>query len=451
MMDKTENQNIVPKEIVAELDKYIIGQVEAKKLVSIALVNRYIRSKLPKEIRDDVMPKNIIMVGSTGIGKTEIARRLSKFIKAPFIKVEATKYTEVGYVGRDVESMIRDLMSIAVNMVREEMYDSVREEASKRAEERIIDKLLKTSEGSENDNTSEEERKIRDKLRNKFRKQLRSGDIDDNLIDIYVSGKMPVSTIEIFSGSNFEEIDMSIGGLINNIFDRKKRRELKIKKAREIIISEELEKLVDHENIVEVAKSRVENMGIVFIDEIDKIVTKNRTGNDISREGVQRDILPIVEGSKVNTKYGIVDTSHILFIAAGAFNLSKPSDLIPELQGRFPIKVELKSLSVNDFKNILKHTKNSLIKQYIAMFKVYNLTLTFSEEAIDRIAELAFDMNYEGENLGARRLHGVMEKILADLFFEAPGSKLKKFEINLDYVNEKIKINEQKDLNYYII
>ncbi|WP_421622836.1 HslU--HslV peptidase ATPase subunit [Borrelia sp. MN22-0132] len=450
-MDKTENQNIVPKEIVAELDKYIIGQVEAKKLVSIALVNRYIRSKLPKEIRDDVMPKNIIMVGSTGIGKTEIARRLSKLIKAPFIKVEATKYTEVGYVGRDVESMIRDLMSIAVSMVREEMYDSVREEASKRAEERIIDKLLKTSEGSENDNASEEERKIRDKLRGKFRKQLRSGDIDDNLIDIYVSGKMPVSTIEIFSGSNFEEIDMSIGGLINNIFDRKKRRELKIKKAREIIISEELEKLVDHENIVEVAKSRVENMGIVFIDEIDKIVTKNRTGNDISREGVQRDILPIVEGSKVNTKYGIVDTSHILFIAAGAFNLSKPSDLIPELQGRFPIKVELKSLSVNDFKNILKHTKNSLIKQYIAMFKVYNLTLTFSEEAIDRIAELAFNMNYEGENLGARRLHGVIEKILADLFFEAPGSKLKKFEINLDYVNEKIKINEQKDLNYYII
>ncbi|AHH10463.1 ATP-dependent endopeptidase hsl ATP-binding subunit hslU [Borrelia coriaceae ATCC 43381] len=451
MMDKAENQNIVPKEIVAELDKYIIGQVEAKKLVSIALVNRYIRSKLPKEIRDDVMPKNIIMVGSTGIGKTEIARRLSKFIKAPFIKVEATKYTEVGYVGRDVESMIRDLMSIAVNMVKEEMYDSVREEAIKRAEERIIDKLLKVSENSGNDNVSDEEIKVREKLRDKFRKQLRSGSLDDNLIDVYVSGKVPISTIEIFSGSNLEEIDMSIGGLISNIFDRKKRREVKIKKAREIIISEELEKLVDHENIVEIAKSRVENMGIVFIDEIDKIVTKNRTGNDVSREGVQRDILPIVEGSKVNTRYGIVDTSHILFIAAGAFNLSKPSDLIPELQGRFPIKVELKSLSVNDFKNILKHTQNSLLKQYIAMFKVYNLTLTFSEEAIDRIAELAFNMNYEGENLGARRLHGVMEKILADLFFEAPGSKLKKIEINLGYVNEKIKINEQKDLNYYII
>ncbi|UPA16166.1 HslU--HslV peptidase ATPase subunit [Borrelia coriaceae] len=450
-MDKAENQNIVPKEIVAELDKYIIGQVEAKKLVSIALVNRYIRSKLPKEIRDDVMPKNIIMVGSTGIGKTEIARRLSKFIKAPFIKVEATKYTEVGYVGRDVESMIRDLMSIAVNMVKEEMYDSVREEAIKRAEERIIDKLLKVSENSGNDNVSDEEIKVREKLRDKFRKQLRSGSLDDNLIDVYVSGKVPISTIEIFSGSNLEEIDMSIGGLISNIFDRKKRREVKIKKAREIIISEELEKLVDHENIVEIAKSRVENMGIVFIDEIDKIVTKNRTGNDVSREGVQRDILPIVEGSKVNTRYGIVDTSHILFIAAGAFNLSKPSDLIPELQGRFPIKVELKSLSVNDFKNILKHTQNSLLKQYIAMFKVYNLTLTFSEEAIDRIAELAFNMNYEGENLGARRLHGVMEKILADLFFEAPGSKLKKIEINLGYVNEKIKINEQKDLNYYII
>ncbi|WP_025400645.1 HslU--HslV peptidase ATPase subunit [Borrelia crocidurae] len=450
-MNKIEDQSIVPREIVAELDKYIIGQSEAKKLVSIALVNRYIRSKLPKEIRDDVMPKNIIMVGSTGVGKTEIARRLSKFIKAPFIKVEATKYTEVGYVGRDVESMIRDLMSIAVNMVREEMYDSVKEEASKRAEDRIIDKLLKNSENSENDNITDEEKRVRDKLRDKFRKQLRKGELDENLIDVYVSGKMPVSTIEIFSGGNLEEIDMSIGGLINNIFDRKKRRELKIKKAREIIISEELEKLVDYENIVDIAKSRVENMGIVFIDEIDKIVTKNRTGNDVSREGVQRDILPIVEGSKVNTRYGIVDTSHILFIAAGAFNLSKPSDLIPELQGRFPIKVELTSLSIDDFKNILKCTKNSLIKQYIAMFKVYNLTLTFTDEAIDRIAELTFNMNFEGENLGARRLHGVMEKILADLFFEAPGSKLKKIEINLDYVDEKIKINEQKDLNYYII
>ncbi|AWG42685.1 HslU--HslV peptidase ATPase subunit [Candidatus Borreliella tachyglossi] len=450
-MGKLESQNIVPKEIVAELDKYIIGQAEAKKLVSIALVNRYIRSKLPKEIRDDVMPKNIIMIGSTGIGKTEIARRLSKLIKAPFLKVEATKYTEVGYVGRDVESMIRDLMSIAINMTREEMYDSVREEAYRRAEERIIDKLLKIADNPESDNESDADKRVHEKLRDKFRKQLRDGELDDNLIDVYVSGKMPVSTIEIFSGGSFEEVDMSLGGLINNIFDRKKRKELKVKKAREIILSEELEKLVDHENIVEIAKSRVENMGIIFIDEIDKIATKNRTGNDVSREGVQRDILPIVEGSKVNTRYGIVDTSHILFIAAGAFNLSKPSDLIPELQGRFPIKVELKSLSVDDFKNILKQTKNSLIKQYIEMFKVYNLTLKFSEEAIDRIAELTFNMNLEGENLGARRLHGVMERVLADLFFEAPGSKLKKIEINLDYVNEKIKINEQKDLNYYII
>ncbi|WP_445435901.1 HslU--HslV peptidase ATPase subunit [Candidatus Borreliella tachyglossi] len=450
-MGKLESQNIVPKEIVAELDKYIIGQAEAKKLVSIALVNRYIRSKLPKEIRDDVMPKNIIMIGSTGIGKTEIARRLSKLIKAPFLKVEATKYTEVGYVGRDVESMIRDLMSIAINMTREEMYDSVREEAYRRAEERIIDKLLKIADNPESDNESDADKRVHEKLRDKFRKQLRDGELDDNLIDVYVSGKMPVSTIEIFSGGSFEEVDMTLGGLINNIFDRKKRKELKVKKAREIILSEELEKLVDHENIVEIAKSRVENMGIIFIDEIDKIATKNRTGNDVSREGVQRDILPIVEGSKVNTRYGIVDTSHILFIAAGAFNLSKPSDLIPELQGRFPIKVELKSLSVNDFKNILKQTKNSLIKQYIEMFKVYNLTLKFSEEAIDRIAELTFNMNLEGENLGARRLHGVMERVLADLFFEAPGSKLKKIEINLDYVNEKIKINEQKDLNYYII
>ncbi len=293
--------------------------------------------------------------------------------------------------------------------------------------------------------------KAEEKVKEKLRKKLRAGELDDTTIEIQISSKMPFSTIEIFTGGNFEEIDMGIGGLLGNIFDRKKKRELKIKKAKEIILAEELEKLVDHENISDIAKSKVENMGIIFIDEIDKIAAKNRSGNDVSREGVQRDILPIIEGSKVNTKYGIVDTSHILFIAAGAFNLAKPSDLIPELQGRFPIKVELKSLSIDDLKKILKQTKNSLIKQYVAMFKVYDLDLKFSEEAIDRIAELTFNMNLESENLGARRLHGVMEIVLADLFFEVPGSKLKKFEINLDYVNKKIQINEQKDLNYYII
>ncbi|APS98507.1 HslU--HslV peptidase ATPase subunit [Borreliella mayonii] len=448
-MNKLEEHYIVPKDVVAELDKYIIGQDEAKKLVSIALVNRYIRSRLPKEIKDEVMPKNIIMIGSTGIGKTEIARRLSKLIKAPFIKVEATKYTEVGYVGRDVESMVRDLMGIAVNMVKEEMYSTVRDDALVRTEERIVESLFKGSSNSENMDSNEI--KAEEKVKEKLRKKLRAGELDDTTIEIQISSKMPFSTIEIFTGGNFEEIDMGIGGLLGNIFDRKKKRELKIKKAKEIILAEELEKLVDHENISDIAKSKVENMGIIFIDEIDKIAAKNRSGNDVSREGVQRDILPIIEGSKVNTKYGIVDTSHILFIAAGAFNLAKPSDLIPELQGRFPIKVELKSLSIDDLKKILKQTKNSLIKQYVAMFKVYNLDLKFSEEAIDRIAELTFNMNLENENLGARRLHGVMERVLADLFFEVPGSKLKKFEINLDYVNKKIQINEQKDLNYYII
>ncbi|AJA90123.1 ATP-dependent protease [Borreliella chilensis] len=447
-MNKLEH-HIVPKDIVAELDKYIIGQNEAKKLVSIALVNRYIRSRLPKEIKDEVMPKNIIMIGSTGIGKTEIARRLSKLIKAPFIKVEATKYTEVGYVGRDVESMVRDLMGIAVNMVKEEMYSAVREDALVKTEERIVESLFKGSSNFENVDPSEI--KAEEKVKEKLRKKLRAGELDDTAIEIQISSKMPFSTIEIFTGGNFEEIDMGIGGLLGNLFDRKKKRELKIKKAKEIILAEELEKLVDHENISDIAKSKVENMGIIFIDEIDKIAAKNRSGNDVSREGVQRDILPIIEGSKVNTKYGIVDTSHILFIAAGAFNLAKPSDLIPELQGRFPIKVELKSLSIDDLKKILKQTKNSLIKQYVAMFKVYNLDLKFSEEAIDKIAELTFNMNLENENLGARRLHGVMERVLADLFFEVPGSKLKKFEINLDYVNKKIQINEQKDLNYYII
>ncbi len=448
-MNKLEEHYIVPKDVVAELDKYIIGQDEAKKLVSIALVNRYIRSRLPKEIKDEVMPKNIIMIGSTGIGKTEIARRLSKLIKAPFIKVEATKYTEVGYVGRDVESMVRDLMGIAVNMVKEEMYSTVREDALIKTEERIVESLFKGSGNFENIDPNEI--KAEEKVKEKLRKKLRAGELDDTTIEIQISSKMPFSTIEIFTGGNFEEIDMGIGGLLGNIFDRKKKRELKIKKAKEIILAEELEKLVDHENISDIAKSKVENMGIIFIDEIDKIAAKNRSGNDVSREGVQRDILPIIEGSKVNTKYGIVDTSHILFIAAGAFNLAKPSDLIPELQGRFPIKVELKSLSIDDLKKILKQTKNSLIKQYVAMFKVYNLDLKFSEEAIDRIAELTFNMNLENENLGARRLHGVMERVLADLFFEVPGSKLKKFEINLDYVNKKIQINEQKDLNYYII
>ncbi|SCW32257.1 ATP-dependent HslUV protease ATP-binding subunit HslU [Borreliella japonica] len=448
-MNKLEEHYIVPKDVVAELDKYIIGQDEAKKLVSIALVNRYIRSRLPKEIKDEVMPKNIIMIGSTGIGKTEIARRLSKLIKAPFIKVEATKYTEVGYVGRDVESMVRDLMGIAVNMVKEEMYNAVRDDALVKTEERIVESLFKGSSSSENIDPNEI--KAEEKVKEKLRKKLRAGELDDTSIEIQISSKMPFSTIEIFTGGNFEEIDMGIGGLLGNIFDRKKKREFKIKKAKEIILTEELEKLVDHENISDIAKSKVENMGIIFIDEIDKIAAKNRSGNDVSREGVQRDILPIIEGSKVNTKYGIVDTSHILFIAAGAFNLAKPSDLIPELQGRFPIKVELKSLSIDDLKKILKQTKNSLIKQYVAMFKVYNLDLKFSEEAIDRIAELTFSMNLENENLGARRLHGVMERVLADLFFEVPGSKLKKFEINLDYVNKKIQINEQKDLNYYII
>ncbi|WKC85229.1 HslU--HslV peptidase ATPase subunit [Borreliella lusitaniae] len=448
-MNKLEEHYIVPKDVVAELDKYIIGQDEAKKLVSIALVNRYIRSRLPKEIKDEVMPKNIIMIGSTGIGKTEIARRLSKLIKAPFIKVEATKYTEVGYVGRDVESMVRDLMGIAVNMVKEEMYNTVRDDALVKTEERIVESLFKGSSNIENIDPNEV--KAEEKVKDKLRKKLRAGELDNATIEIQISSKMPFSTIEIFTGGNFEEIDMGIGGLLGNIFDRKKKRELKIKKAKEIILAEELEKLVDHENISEIAKSKVENMGIIFIDEIDKIAAKNRSGNDVSREGVQRDILPIIEGSKVNTKYGIVDTSHILFIAAGAFNLAKPSDLIPELQGRFPIKVELKSLSIDDLKKILKQTKNSLIKQYVAMFKVYNLDLKFSEEAIDRIAELTFNMNLENENLGARRLHGVMERVLADLFFEVPGSKLKKFEINLDYVNKKIQVGEQKDLNYYII
>ncbi len=441
-MNKLEEHYIVPKDVVAELDKYIIGQDEAKKLVSIALVNRYIRSRLPKEIKDEVMPKNIIMIGSTGIGKTEIARRLSKLIKAPFIKVEATKYTEVGYVGRDVESMVRDLMSIAVNMVKEEMYSTVRDDALVRTEERIVDSLFKGSSNSENMDPNEI--KAEEKVKEKLRKKLRAGELDDTTIEIQISSKMPFSTIEIFTGGNFEEIDMGIGGLLGNIFDRKKKRELKIKKAKEIILAEELEKLVDHENISDIAKSKVENMGIIFIDEIDKIAAKNRSGNDVSREGVQRDILPIIEGSKVNTKYGIVDTSHILFIAAGAFNLAKPSDLIPELQGRFPIKVELKSLSIDDLKKILKQTKNSLIKQYVAMFKVYDLDLKFSEEAIDRIAELTFNMNLESENLGARRLHGVMEIVLADLFFEVPGSKLKKFEINLDYVNKKYKLTNKK-------
>lgn len=354
-MNKLEEHYIVPKDVVAELDKYIIGQDEAKKLVSIALVNRYIRSRLPKEIKDEVMPKNIIMIGSTGIGKTEIARRLSKLIKAPFIKVEATKYTEVGYVGRDVESMVRDLMGIAVNMVKEEMYNTVRDDALLKTEERIVESLFKGSGNSEN--VDPNEIKAEEKVKEKLRKKLRAGELDNTTIEIQISSKMPFSTIEIFTGGNFEEVDMGIGGLLGNIFDRKKRRELKIKKAKEIILAEELEKLVDHENISDIAKSKVENMGIIFIDEIDKIAAKNRSGNDVSREGVQRDILPIIEGSKVNTKYGIVDTSHILFIAAGAFNLAKPSDLIPELQGRFPIKVELKSLSIDDLKKILKQTK----------------------------------------------------------------------------------------------
>lgn len=465
---KPNLDDMTPKEIVEALDTYIIGQEKAKKAVAIALRNRLRRQCLPEDMRDEVAPKNIIMIGPTGVGKTEIARRLARLCKAPFIKVEATKYTEVGYVGRDVESMVRDLMSVSVSLVKKELEEGVHEEAERRTEEQLLDILLPgiggkeksagTGVGFQTDEPAlsaaagaakdESGRSTRDK----FRKMLRDGKLEEKEVEVTVT-KANNPAIEIFSGANFEEMGMNLGGLGNMFGSNKKKRKVTVSKAREILMAEEVDKLIDSEKLSELARDRVQQMGIIFVDEIDKIAVKDgRSGGDVSREGVQRDILPIVEGAKVNTKQGLVDTSHILFIAAGAFHMSKPSDLIPELQGRFPIRVELEDLGVDQFEEILKQPKNALTKQYVELMATEEVTLRFTAEGIRRMSEIAAEVNSRTENIGARRLHTIMEHLLEEVSFNAPDLAGQTIEITPHYVDERLNnVIEDKDLSRYIL
>lgn len=457
---KIDLDSLTPKQIVEQLDKYIIGQNKAKKAVAIALRNRTRRQRLSDEMRDEVAPKNIIMIGPTGVGKTEIARRLSRLCGAPFVKVEATKYTEVGYVGRDVESMIRDLVSGAVSMVKTELQEQVREEAQRRAEEALLDLLL-PGVGKAPAAAPGARPQIQpgpqlpaetSSTREKFREKLRNGELEDKTVEVNVtSNQFPA--IEIFSGTSLEEMDVNIGNLGNIFGGRKKRKKTTVARARDILLAEEMDKLIDMERVTEQAVKRVEQMGIVFIDEMDKIASRqNVSGVDVSREGVQRDILPIVEGSKVHTRYGMVDTSHILFIAAGAFHMSKPSDLIPELQGRFPLRVELQALTSEDFVKILTQPRNALIKQYEELLRTEEVELVFDEPAIRRIAEIANEVNSRTENIGARRLHTIMEALLEEVSFNATDIEGQTVKITESYVDKRLKdIVEDQDLSRFIL
>lgn len=451
-------KHLTPARIIEELDKYIIGQDKAKKAVAIALRNRWRRQQVKGELQQEIMPNNIILIGPTGVGKTEIARRLSRLAHAPFIKVEASKFTEVGYVGRDVESMIRELMNIALNDVRSEMIQKVQAQAKAKARDRMIDILyprppVKPNETEEEMKTSEERYQ---RIRKKMETLFDAGELDNREVEISINMHRP-SHIEIFSPTGMENIDFNIGEMMTNIFTGKKssdrKKKMKVKDAFGILVEEESNRLVKEDKVREEAKFRVENHGIIFIDEIDKIAgNENRTGADVSRSGVQRDLLPIVEGSNVHTKYGIIDTSHILFIAAGAFSTAKPSDLIPELQGRFPIREELKSLSKNDLKKILLFPKNSLTKQYIALFASENVKLTFEDEAVDEIAEFAATANEKMEDIGARRLHTIMNALLEDFLLEMPDVNYKTVTIKRDFVRKKLsRIIEDEDLSKYIL
>lgn len=432
-----------PREIVAELDKYIIGQENAKRMVAVAIRNRWRRQQLPDNLRDEVAPKNIIMMGPTGVGKTEIARRLARLSQAPFIKVEATKYTEVGYVGRDVESMIRDLVEIAISLVREEELAKVKEKAEKAAETRLIDLLLPASFSSERTETKE-----------KLRQQWRLGVLNDREIEIDVTEQSQPG-IDMLSMPGMEGVGDRLKSLFKNSFPPKTaRRKVKVKDAFKILVQEESDKLIDEDKLIQMAKTRAEQVGIVFIDEIDKIASSSAQTRqtDISREGVQRDLLPIVEGSSVKTKYGMVQTDHILFIAAGAFHFSKPSDLIPELQGRFPLRVELQPLGRDEFLRILQEPDNALTRQYSALLETENVRLTFSQDGLEEIAAFAEDVNRQSEDIGARRLYTIMEKILADISFEAPEMPGAQIVINKEYVQEHLTdVRASQDLSQYIL
>jgi ATP-dependent HslUV protease ATP-binding subunit HslU len=446
---------LTPREIVRELDKYVIGQGGAKRAVAIALRNRIRRQKLPPEMAEEVMPKNIIMIGPTGVGKTEIARRLAKLANSPFLKVEASKFTEVGYVGRDVESMIRDLVEISIDMVRNEKLEEVADKADANAEERILDLLLPAP-PSPAVSTDESARTAMDqwnRTREKLRAQLREGKLDDRTVEIEVKERN-FPAFEIISNQGIEEMDINIKDILPGFFgQRTKKRKMKVAEALDYLIQEEEQKLVDMDQVTRLAVERVENNGIIFLDEIDKIAGRESGhGPDVSREGVQRDILPIVEGTTVNTRYGFVRTDHILFIAAGAFHVAKPADLIPELQGRFPIRVELDSLTVEDFVRILTEPQNALIKQYVALLETEGIKLTFQEDAVQEVARFAARVNESTENIGARRLHTIMEKLLDEISFEGPDLKKKTIRIDAAYVQKMLAdIVKDQDLSRYIL
>ena len=455
-VDETPHlDELTPREIVRELDKYVIGQARAKRAVAIALRNRIRRQKLPPEMAEEVMPKNIIMIGPTGVGKTEIARRLAKLANSPFLKVEASKFTEVGYVGRDVESMIRDLVEIAIEMVRNEKLQEVADKAEANAEERVLDLLLPPmplpSGASDDSNRTATEQWNR--TREKLRAQLREGKLDERMVEIEVKERN-FPAFEIISNQGIEEMDINIKDILPGFLgQRTKKRKMKIAEALEYLIQEEEQKLVDMDTVTRLAVERVEDSGIIFLDEIDKIAGRETGhGPDVSREGVQRDILPIVEGTTVNTRYGFVRTDHILFIAAGAFHVSKPSDLIPELQGRFPIRVELDSLTIGDFVRILTEPQNALIKQYVALLETEGIKLAFTEDAVQEVARFAATVNESTENIGARRLHTIMEKLLDDISFEGPDLKKKTIRIDAGYVQKMLaEIVKDQDLSRYIL
>jgi ATP-dependent HslUV protease ATP-binding subunit HslU len=448
--------DMTPREIVAELDKYIVGQNAAKRAVAVALRNRVRRQKLPPEIAEDVLPKNILMIGPTGVGKTEIARRLARLAGCPFVKVEASKYTEVGYVGRDVESMVRDLVETAIDMVREEKLDEVADRAEQSGEERVLDLLLPPSPPPAA-GTSEAElavqREQTQRTREKLRTQLREGKLDQRMVDIEVRERaMP--SFEIISNQGVEEMDVNLRDMLSGMFgQQKKKRKMSVADAFEYLIQEEENKLLDMDQVTRMAVERAEQMGIIFIDEIDKVAGRESGhGPDVSREGVQRDILPIIEGTTVNTRYGMIRTDHILFIAAGAFHVTKPSDLIPELQGRLPIRVELQSLKEEDFIRILTEPKNALIKQYIALLETEGVKLNITEDAVETIAKFATSVNEQTENIGARRLHTILEKVLDELSFEASDLKKKNVKVDAAYVNKQLAdIVKNQDLSRYIL
>ncbi|BBU39826.1 HslU--HslV peptidase ATPase subunit [Aeribacillus sp. FSL K6-1121] len=466
-----KKMQLSPKQIVERLDQYIVGQEEAKKAVAVALRNRYRRSLLDEKIRDEVVPKNILMIGPTGVGKTEIARRIAKLVGAPFVKVEATKFTEVGYVGRDVESMVRDLVETSVRLVKEEKMQEVRAQAEENANRRLVELLVPSKKkqaayknplemlfgGNQQTNSfetqGENEQDLKEKRREIARK-LAAGELEDHFVTVEIEEQQP-SMFDLLQGTGMEQMGFNMQDALNSLLPkRKKKRKLTVKNARKVLTNEEAAKLIDMDEVTQLAIERAEQSGIIFIDEIDKIAKNghNSSGADVSREGVQRDILPIVEGSAVVTKYGTVKTDHILFIAAGAFHMAKPSDLIPELQGRFPIRVELKKLTADDFVRILIEPDNALLKQYEALLETEGIKLEFSDEAIRKIAEIAYQVNQDTDNIGARRLHTILEKLLEDLLFEAPDINLEKVVITPNYVEEKLnKIVQNKDLSQFIL